>query len=68
VKFSITFWDDLGARIGIIGSPAVPRLLDLTRCRGKPASRRAAGGFAPGYELRGTPFGLVEAAESSRVD
>jgi hypothetical protein len=36
-KLSITFWDYLGARIGVIGSPAVPALSDIIRCRGKPA-------------------------------
>ena len=36
-RLSITFWDYLGARIGVIGSPVVPPLPDLIRCRGKPA-------------------------------
>ena len=36
-KLGIAFWDDLGARLGIPGTPAVPYLPDLIRCRGHPA-------------------------------
>jgi hypothetical protein len=35
-KLSIAFWDFLG-RLGILGSPAVPYLPDLIRCRAQPA-------------------------------
>jgi hypothetical protein len=36
-KLGIAFWDYLGARLGIPGTPAVPYLPDLIRCRGQPA-------------------------------
>ena len=36
-KLSIAFWDFLGARLGVLGGPAVPYLPDLIRCRGQPA-------------------------------
>jgi hypothetical protein len=36
-KLGIGFWDYLGARLGVFGSPAVPHLPDLIRCRGQPA-------------------------------
>ena len=36
-KLGIAFWDYLGARLGVCGSPAVPQLPDLIRCRGQPA-------------------------------
>ena len=36
-KLSIAFWDFLGARLGVLGGPAVPYLPDLIRCRGLPA-------------------------------
>jgi error-prone DNA polymerase len=36
-KLGITFWDYLGARLGVPGITAVPRLADLIRCRGQPA-------------------------------
>jgi hypothetical protein len=36
-KLGITFWDYLGARLSIPGTPAVPYLPDLIRCRGQPA-------------------------------
>ena len=35
-KLSIAFWDFLGARLGVLGAPAVPHLPDLIRCRGQP--------------------------------
>jgi hypothetical protein len=36
-KLGIAFWDYLGARLGVSGSPTVPQLPDLIRCRGQPA-------------------------------
>src|ERR1700731_1499556 len=36
-KLGIAFWDYLGARLGVSGSPSVPQLPDLIRCRGQPA-------------------------------
>jgi hypothetical protein len=36
-KLGITFWDYLGARLGVCGGPSVPQLPDLIRCRGQPA-------------------------------
>jgi len=36
-KLGVAFWDYLGARIGVIGAPAVAPLSDLIRCRGQPA-------------------------------
>jgi hypothetical protein len=36
-KLGVDFWDYLGARLGICGSPTVPSLADLIRCRGHPA-------------------------------
>jgi hypothetical protein len=36
-KLGVSFWNYLGARLGGVGAPAVPRLADLIRCRGQPA-------------------------------
>jgi len=36
-KLGVAFWDYLGARLGVCGSPTVPSLADLIRCRGHPA-------------------------------
>ncbi len=36
-KLGVAFWSYLGARIGVAGAPAMPRLADLIRCRGQPA-------------------------------
>jgi hypothetical protein len=36
-KLCVSFWDYLGARLGIPEAPAVPPLSDLIRCRGQPA-------------------------------
>ena len=36
-KLGIAFWNYLGARIGVAGAHAVPRLADIIRCRGQPA-------------------------------
>ena len=36
-KLGVAFWDYLGARLGVSGSPAVPPLADLIHCRGQPA-------------------------------
>jgi hypothetical protein len=36
-KLCVSFWDYLGARLGVTGAPVVPRLADLIRCRGQPA-------------------------------
>jgi hypothetical protein len=36
-KLGISFWNYLGARLGVAGAPAIPRLADLIRCRGQPA-------------------------------
>src|SRR6202047_2089462 len=38
-KLGIAFWDYLGARLNVCGSPSVPQLPDLIRCRGQPAWR-----------------------------
>ena len=35
-KLGIALWD-LGARLGVCGSPSVPQLADLIRYRGQPA-------------------------------
>jgi hypothetical protein len=36
-KLGISFWNYLGARLGVLGAPAVPSLADIVRCRGQPA-------------------------------
>ena len=36
-KLAIAFWDHLGARLGVRGSPSVPHLADFIRCRAQPA-------------------------------
>jgi hypothetical protein len=36
-KLGIAFWDYLGTRLGVSGSPDIPQLPDLIRCREKPA-------------------------------
>ena len=36
-KLGIAVWDDLGARLGIPGSPDVPYLPNIVRCRAQPA-------------------------------
>jgi hypothetical protein len=36
-KLGISFWNYLGARLGVPNAPAVPRLAELIRCRGQPA-------------------------------
>jgi hypothetical protein len=36
-KLGVAFWDYLGNRIGVLGSPVVPRLADLIRGCGQPA-------------------------------
>ncbi|CAH2605847.1 conserved protein of unknown function (plasmid) [Rhodovastum atsumiense] len=36
-KLCVSFWDYLGARLGVPNAPAIPRLADLIRCRGQPA-------------------------------
>jgi Transposase IS66 family len=36
-KLGVAFWDYLGARLGVFGSPAIPYLPDLIRCRSAPA-------------------------------
>jgi len=36
-KLGVSFWNYLGARIGVVGTPAVPRLAVIIRCRGQPA-------------------------------
>ena len=36
-KLGVTFWDYLGDRLGVFGSPTVPHLPDLIRCRAAPA-------------------------------
>ena len=36
-KLSISFWDYLGARLGITGQAAIPYLPDLVRARCQPA-------------------------------
>ena len=35
-KLGLSFWDYLGARLGAIGTPAVPYLPDLVIARGVP--------------------------------
>jgi len=36
-KLGISFWNYLGARLGVPDAPAVPRLAEVIRCRGQPA-------------------------------
>ncbi len=36
-KLGISFWNYLGARLGVAAVPAVPPLPELIRCRGQPA-------------------------------
>jgi hypothetical protein len=36
-KLGISFWNYLGARLGVPNAPAVPRLAEVIRCRGQPA-------------------------------
>jgi hypothetical protein len=36
-KLRISFWNYLGARLGVPSAPAVPRLAEVIRCRGQPA-------------------------------
>ena len=36
-KLGISFWNYLGARLGVPDAPPVPRLADVIRCRGQPA-------------------------------
>ena len=36
-KLGISFWNYLGARLGVAGAPLIPPLADLIRCRGQPA-------------------------------
>ena len=36
-KLGISFWNYLGARLGVSSAPAVPRLAEVIRCRGQPA-------------------------------
>jgi hypothetical protein len=36
-KLCVSFWDYLGARLGVPEAPPVPPLFDLIRCRGQPA-------------------------------
>jgi hypothetical protein len=36
-KLGVAFWNYLGARLGVAGVAAVPRLADIIRCRGQPA-------------------------------
>ena len=36
-KLGISFWNYLGARLGVPSTPAVPRLAEVIRCRGQPA-------------------------------
>ena len=36
-KLCVSFWDYLGARLGVPTAPVVPRLAALIRCRGQPA-------------------------------
>jgi hypothetical protein len=36
-KLEISFWNYLGARLGVPSAPAVPRLAEIIRCRGQPA-------------------------------
>ena len=36
-KLSLSFWDYLGARLGITGQVAIPYLPDLVRARCQPA-------------------------------
>ena len=53
-KLGIAFWDYLGDRLGVPGSPTVPLLADLIRCRASPPEPRRPG-FCPGYGPLG-PF------------
>ena len=36
-KLGISFWNYLGARLGVAAAPAVPPLAELIRCRAQPA-------------------------------
>jgi hypothetical protein len=36
-KLCVSFWDYLGARLGVAGAPVVPPLPELIRCRAQPA-------------------------------
>jgi Transposase IS66 family len=36
-KLGISFWNYLGARLGVPSAPPVPRLAEVIRCRGQPA-------------------------------
>ncbi len=36
-KLGVSFWNYLGARLGVAGAPGVPPLPELIRCRGQPA-------------------------------
>ena len=36
-KLSLSFWDDLGARLGVPGQRVIPYLPDLVRARRQPA-------------------------------
>nr|WP_250265752.1 transposase [Rhodovastum atsumiense] len=36
-KLCVSFWDYLGARLGVPNAPVIPPLADLIRCRGQPA-------------------------------
>src|SRR3954467_8384703 len=36
-ELGISFWNYLGARLGVPDAPPVPRLADVIRCRGQPA-------------------------------
>jgi hypothetical protein len=36
-KLGISFWNYLGARLGVPSAPVVPRLAEVIRCRGQPA-------------------------------
>jgi Transposase IS66 family len=36
-KLGISFWNYLGARLGVPNAPPVPRLAEVIRCRGQPA-------------------------------
>ncbi len=36
-KLRVSFWNYLGARLGVAGTPVVPRLAEIIRCRGQPA-------------------------------
>jgi Transposase IS66 family len=36
-KLGVSFWNYLGARLGVPNAPPVPRLAEVIRCRGQPA-------------------------------